>query len=130
MAKNKPPVNTNSSISQHEKHKIVTSQQWTGPLPPPSALDQFNQIIPNGAERIMRMVEQEQAHRIKHEESSLQASVRDMERRHWIGGAISMAAIAGAVYTAYIEAHPSVSTALVGVPLFAVINALFRGKSK
>src|SRR5688572_27589297 len=129
MAKNKPPINTNSPSSQPKNHNIVTSQQWTGPLPPPGALDQFNQIIPNGAERIMRMVEQEQAHRIKHDESTLEAAVRDKKRGHWIGGAISLAAIIGAVYTAYIGAHPSVSAALVGVPLFAAINVLFKGKA-
>lgn len=31
----------------------IVSAQWQGPLPPPGALEQFDRIIPNGAERIV-----------------------------------------------------------------------------
>ena len=40
------------------------SQQYSGPLPPPELLERFNQVIPNGAERIMVMVEQQNSHRM------------------------------------------------------------------
>jgi uncharacterized membrane protein len=48
----------------------LQAQQWTGPLPPPAALEQFERVIPGGAERILRMAEQEQAHRIANNKSS------------------------------------------------------------
>jgi uncharacterized membrane protein len=108
----------------------VSAQQWVGPLPPPAALDQFNQIIPNGAERIMRMVEQEQAHRIEHESNSLKAAIRDTKRGHWLGALISLAALGASLYAAYIGAHPTVSIALVGVPIATTINAILKNKSK
>lgn len=108
----------------------MSAQQWVGPLPPPAALDQFNQIIPNGAERIMRMVEQEQAHRIEHESNSLKAAIRDTKRGHWLGALISLAAIGASLFAAYIGAHPSVSIALVGVPIATIINAILKNKSK
>lgn len=54
----------------------LVSQQWAGPLPPPGALAQFDTIIPNGAERIMAMVEREQQHRIDQEAAIIQAIVR------------------------------------------------------
>jgi uncharacterized membrane protein len=127
MAKNKPPGNQNPSPNQQPRI-VSQTQQWVGPLPPPGALDQFNQIIPNGAERIMRMVEQEQEHRIAHDQKALFAATRDTQRGHWIGGTISIAAILGAAYTAVIGAHPVVSAALVGVPLFAAITHLFKKK--
>jgi uncharacterized membrane protein len=40
------------------------SQSYSGPLPPPEVLNQFNQVLPNGAERIMVMVEQQNKHRM------------------------------------------------------------------
>jgi len=40
------------------------SQSYSGPLPPPELLGRFNQVIPNGAERLMIMVEQQHNHRI------------------------------------------------------------------
>jgi uncharacterized membrane protein len=108
----------------------VSSQQWSGPLPPPGALEQFNQIIPNGAERIMRMVELEQEHRIKYEDDGLKATIRDTKRGHWLGGAISIVAVCASAFTAYIGAHPTVSIALVGVPLASIINAILKNKSR
>src|SRR5206468_1881503 len=35
-----------------------------GPLPDPGELAAYNQIIPNGADRIMKMAEEQSAHRI------------------------------------------------------------------
>lgn len=32
---------------------------WQGPLPPPEAVKQFDEIVTNGAERIFRMAELE-----------------------------------------------------------------------
>lgn len=81
MAKNKTPTNPNTHPNQKQQTSVL-AQQWSGPLPPPGALDQFNQIIPNGAERIMHMVEQEQAHRIAYESSALQATIKDTQRGH------------------------------------------------
>lgn len=101
-------------------------QQWQGPLPPPGALAQFDQIIPNGAQRIMAMVEQEQAHRIEHEKIELAASVSDFRRGHWLGAALGIASIAGAVLTAYIGAHPTVSIALVSLPIMAAIRGFLH----
>lgn len=41
----------------------VKYSQWTGPLPSPDALERFNQVVEGGAERIVRMAEQEGKHR-------------------------------------------------------------------
>jgi uncharacterized membrane protein len=119
----KQPANPNHGqvLAQH--------QQWSGPLPPPAALDQFNQIIPNGAERIMAMVEREQAHRISEESAILSATIKDTARGHWIGLLIASASISGAVWTAYIGSHPTVSIALVGLPLVAIIQSILKNKS-
>ncbi len=48
---------------------MLISQHHSGPLPPPLHLEKYNQIIPNGAERLMQAVEKEGEHR------------REMERK-------------------------------------------------
>ena len=40
-----------------------TEISWRGPLPPPLALKQINEVVPNGAERLMAQVEAETRHR-------------------------------------------------------------------
>ena len=44
---------------------IKTSSAFSGPLPPPTILNKYNEIIENGAERIMKMAENQSEHRIK-----------------------------------------------------------------
>lgn len=46
---------------------------WSGPLPPPVVLEQFNQVVENGAERIFAAWEGETEHRHKMEEYDLRA---------------------------------------------------------
>lgn len=125
------PAQTAAAAAARQNSQIVSqSQHWAGPLPPPAALAQFNDIIPNGAERIMAMVEQEQIHRASHEMTILNATVVDTRRGHWLGAAISLASIAGAVFTAHIGAPAAVSIALVGLPLVSIIQAIVNNKTR
>lgn len=109
-------------VTQHQ------AQHWSGPLPRPSDLANFNDIIPDGADRIMKMVEQEQAHRIAHDESVMKALAGDTKRGHFLGAFISVFALAGAVITAYFGAHPTVSIALVGLPVATIIQAFISSR--
>ena len=113
---------------KHETASHVVAANWSGPLPPPAALAQFNEIIPNGAERIMSMVEQEQSHRIAMDRAALRAEVWDTLGGKVLGAVMTLAAVAGAVYTAFIGAHWAVSVAIVGVPITALIGKFVRDK--
>lgn len=42
---------------------VTQSVSFSGPLPPPALLAKYNEVIPNGAERIMAMAERQSAHR-------------------------------------------------------------------
>jgi uncharacterized membrane protein len=113
---------------KHETASHVVAANWSGPLPPPAALAQFNEIIPNGAERIMSMVEQEQSHRIAMDRAALRAEVWDTLGGKALGAVMTLAAVAGAIYTAFIGAHWAVSVAIVGVPITALIGKFVRDK--
>lgn len=110
------PANNNSLISA----------QWQGPLPPPSTLAEFNAIIPNGAERIMRMAEIEQEGRIKFDSDNLRNDGLAVRRGQYLSFVIVMASLAAATYTAYIGAHWAVSCALVGVPILNTVKAIVK----
>lgn len=62
---NPPPPPPNTSIAT-----LTQSVSFSGPLPPPGLLARYNDVIPNGAERIMAMAERQSAHR-----ESLEAKV-------------------------------------------------------
>lgn len=51
-----------------------------GPLPPPQLLREYGEIIPNGADRIVRMAEAQSAHRIELESIVIKG---DDKRANW-----------------------------------------------
>lgn len=61
-----PPPPTNSALATLTHQSL----SFSGPLPPPGLLAKYNEVIPNGAERIVAMAERQSAHR-----ESLEAQV-------------------------------------------------------
>ena len=65
---NKPRNQPPSSPSQIESHpestlEVSVEQYRAGPIPPPSEFREYDQLIPNGADRIMAQWESETKHR-------------------------------------------------------------------
>ena len=119
----KPRANASN---QPKTEQQIVSAQWAGPLPPPSVLGSFNDVVENGAERVFRMAEKEQEHRISYEKAELNATRRDFRRGQVLGSILAAGCIAASVWTAVIGAHPAVSIALVGLPIMALIGKIFK----
>ena len=53
--------------------KLVRAEAalFSGPIPPPDLLERYNQIIPEGADRILKMAEKQSAHRQKIEKQAV-----------------------------------------------------------
>lgn len=99
-------------------------------------------MLPGLADRIVAMAERDQAHEInvrdmafradiRHRDETLEAQ-RDQQRGVFIsdalgqvcGAVIAGGAVFGAVYAAVNGAHWTVSVALVGLPIAAIVKAL------
>lgn len=121
----------------------------SGPLPTPEELFSYQQLLPGAADRIIAMAEREQAHRMNSEDLQIRADIKhrddlvSSQRQNaagvfrsdlagqLLGAAVALASTAGAVYTAYLGAHPTVSIALVSLPVAAIIKAIrSSGNSK
>jgi uncharacterized membrane protein len=50
-------------------------QSFSGPLPPPEALERYNQVLPGAAERIISMAESQHAHRQELEKKVIHANI-------------------------------------------------------
>jgi hypothetical protein len=46
-----------------ERHVVEETVTWTGPLPPPSAVREYETILPGTCERILTLTERQAAHR-------------------------------------------------------------------
>jgi uncharacterized membrane protein len=57
-------INDNPIPPQGTAKLIRTeARAFSGPIPPPELLDKYNQMIPDGADRILKMAERQSAHR-------------------------------------------------------------------
>lgn len=92
-----------NGINPNKKKEILTAftvversieQSFhSGPIPSPDTLEKYNAIIPNGADRIMRMAEKQQDHRIELEKTSITEHLLQSKRGQVFGLIIGMAAI-------------------------------------
>lgn len=125
----KPPVNS-------EATKEIISAKWSGPLPTPQALSDFDRIIENGAERIMKMAEQEQQHRFALDNANIAVQIKHQDLLAYnarnetksnrlgqlLGMTVAVSCIVGAALLA--KESPWVAAALVGIPMASVIKAM------
>lgn len=92
---------------------IATFQSYSGPLPAPESLDQYNKIIPDGAERIMKMAENQSNHRIKIEEVVIGSQVKQSGRGQIFGLIIAFGALGSSVVLA-MYGHDTVASIIGG----------------
>lgn len=136
----KTPISPNKSTTQSEAAgetaeiihpdgrretvQISVSRSWSGALPRPEDFGRYGHVVPDAPERLLRMLEQEQQHRINMEQTLLPAEIRAGARGQLYGTMISLAALGLAALTSILGAPWEVSVALVGVPVLSVARSL------
>lgn len=63
----------------------TTIVHWEGPLPPPALLEQYDQIVPGLASRIVEQAQSSDSHVRQLEEIALTAAIRYSTRGQWMG---------------------------------------------
>jgi uncharacterized membrane protein len=85
----------------------IATQSHTGPLPHPSVLKLYNDVMPGLAERIVTMAENQSSHRLALETASVEAEIA-IQKKHlmlmalgqFFSFIVSMTGIIGGVYVA------------------------------
>lgn len=129
----KPPVPQPDGVERidqpEESDHYGVMAQWEGPLPPPSIVKAFDEVVEHGAERIFRMAEKEQEHRHLMERTAAETESKAFSRGQVFGFAVSFASIVGAVAAAALHAPVAVPVALVGIPMAGVVKAFLATRA-
>lgn len=91
------PKAARQGVSTTSIQQLEISQ---GPLPHPSILEQYEQVLPGSAERLLRMVEQEADHRRALEKRQLTSQIVETHIGQVLAFLIGVFAIAAGSYTA------------------------------
>lgn len=119
-------------------------QEYHGVIPPPLILQQFDELIPGTAQRLIQWAEDEQRHRQSLEREAQAANI-DAQRRQLavaerqaraiffsdalgqcLGFVVCLGCVAGSIWTA-LAGHTAVAIALAALPTAAVIQAFRAG---
>lgn len=126
-AKRSPPQSRSQASTTNHTHISVQSHSWEGPLPPPSVLEEFNRIVPNGAERIIRSWEEETQHRRDLDKAEHSKFWRDAMVGKIFAFLFVIAALAVAAFAAYLGAE-WLAVVLGAGTITSVVWAFVHGK--
>jgi len=60
------------------------------------------------------------------ETKAIDAQIKEGKRGQWLGAAVALIAVTGAVWNGIAGGHWSISVALVGVPVLGMVQAIAR----
>ncbi len=84
-----PEENRSEVISMAMKK----SEYFLGPIPPPSLLAGYEEVAPGSADRIIKMAENEQSHRMNMENKCINAEIGSEKRGQWMGLGVAIAVL-------------------------------------
>lgn len=120
-----------------EKVTTVATSSFRGPLPPPDALQRYEQICPGFADRIVALAEREAENRQRLErenmriaEADIQAARKETKHGQNLACVITIIAFVAAVICACVN-QPWVAGVIAGTTLVSVVSTIMlRSKSE
>ncbi len=110
-------------ISSSQSAAIIHAQmEFSGPLPPPQILGQYDEVLPGSAERILRMAEKQQDHRIGVDQSGIR-------RANWGLGAGYSLSVMGLSLTTFLvmQGHDVAGSVLGGSTFLSLVSTFVYG---
>lgn len=115
-------------------HHHQQTFQHSGPLPDPASLDRYNQIVPDAAERIIRMAEQNAEHIRGIEMLALNAEIEDNKQRHkeikigQVAGLISVGMSFSLAGYALFLGHAAVAGTICSATVIGLVTVFVTGR--
>jgi len=109
-----------------------SASSFSGPLPPPTLLNEYNKVLENGAERIMKMAENQSGHRIESEKIALKEELRQSRNGQIFGFILALLGM-GIAFGLSVMGHDTVAgifgtTTIIGLVTIFVIGKKHQNK--
>lgn len=133
MAKRKKKLGVLESKHRPQQREVGVVREethiqasYSGPLPPPGLLKQYNEIIPDAAERILCVAEQQAKHRQALEKTVVVGDSKRADRGLWAGLAVTLSLVAGAVFLVS-TGHDGAGIAIAAVDVVGLASVFVYG---
>lgn len=115
------------AVAPHSRDLVAAS--FEGPLPPPSMLEHYNEIVPGAAERILAMAEQNGEHRRGLESYAVRAEHR-RSIAGLVAGSVVAVAMLGCGTWVTLEGHAAVGIAIIGLDVGSIVGTFVYGSER
>jgi uncharacterized membrane protein len=115
-------------VLQTEEHRAIL-EAWSGPLPPPAILREYEDIVPGGAQAIMEEFRAEAAHRRQFENRALRAAIFDNHMGR-IAATVSALISLGIVFYCASHGQEVIGAAVATTTTVGVVAALLVNNRK
>ncbi len=110
-------------------HTQIIAKYHSGPLPTPEDLRQYNDVVTDGANRIMVMAEKQSAHRIDIESVVIRSQQTQSGRGQLFGLIIGIFGISVGALLAFLG-HDTVGGIIAGTTVVSLASAFILGKQQ
>lgn len=108
---------------------VMHEESFSGPIPPPSILKQYEEMHPGSADRILKMAEKQADHRMALEKKAIGGQVDQSKRGQVFGFILALVCIAVAFCFAWFLDMKTFASAFLTVTLVALVGLFINGKA-
>ncbi|MEN9409017.1 MAG: hypothetical protein RL216_991 [Pseudomonadota bacterium] len=109
--------------------QLIASEQFSGPLPHPKHLRDYEAALPGAAERILAMAELNLASSVKLNADTLAAETLDRRRGMYLGAGLFALLILCGFASLFVTDNPVVPGLFLGAAAIGGITSFIRGRS-
>ena len=127
--KNRPATRQADSVTSQDKQTQMTvsaTEVWSGPIPPPEALQKYEELVPGAANRILEMAEGQTAHRLQIEKTVIRGDSWRSLLGLIFGFILSVTGLLGGIYIID-NGHDWAGGVLVGLDLVGLAGCFVYG---
>ncbi|EBG2415162.1 DUF2335 domain-containing protein [Salmonella enterica] len=121
------PIVLERLLERPQFRAIVSQTCFRGPLPPPSMLREYNDIVAGAAERIMVRSEKEQAHRHEMQNKTVTGTINKDKRGQWMAYSITLLILLIATIFAW-RGNTVFAGTLITVDLIGLASVFIMGR--
>ena len=123
-----PAMRQGDDVPSEAPQMKIEAASWIGPLPPPGALQLFEEVVPGSAERILAMAEKQTDHRILMERKIVSGDFTQSYLGIAAGFVLSVMVILGGIYL-IILGHDWAGASLIGLNVVGLAGVFVYGSN-
>ena len=108
---------------------IIRGEMYSGPIPPPEALARYEEIQSGAADRILKMAEKQQEHRMALETKAIGGQVDQSKRGQIFGFIAIFLCIGAAVFFAVVCNMTKFAATFLTVTMVTLVGLFLSGKN-